>query len=762
MADFSTPVPTYTRTELDYSKISFDEIVSDIGRIVNLRSNNLQDFFRSATGRRMAEMFAATLNVNWKYLETSFLESFLISAQNYSSIIAGSGSMGYSVRRPTSSMASFRVEVSGSIGTYSGKFTIPKFSNIDFNGLNFISLDEYTFDWDYSGRVVGPATGATIVQGDFRVRRFMADGKKKFQKFSFNDSTFSDYFGENDLLYSDPTFENRITAVTVDGVAWDIDRRTLYSITQDNTPTVKNGVFIESTNKRVLIRTGNDGNIELIFGDGIISEIPRGIVEVRYLSTKGTASNVMNSQDVAINFNGPDPITFIPASISNDNLSIYLNTSPLGGDDLESVESIRQNAPKIFASLDRYVISDDYKAGLQTLQNVKYAMAYGEDDIAPGDYRYSNVVMYTVLKNLYVSDANSTTLVPATPSQYVFSGLKTVDIVRKMQDSAGWPINDLSSQYQLSYLDNNIDDVAKYMNYVENYGKLFRLSKQDLETGSELATISGNLRKKGQLTCRNVYIPPKVHKFRMKVNVYTTPITSKTNLKTQIEQESYQYLKENTKFNFPIYTSKIIKMIEAKTGIVGAHVYFEPEDDIPHDSVYIDILTSESNSIFYNDLVPTLKNISNTIYINTNNRSLYPKFGPDFYEYTSLLNSTFCKLSSTAFDINKMNERNISDFIDQIYRETMGKIVLNPQVYGTPSNITDIINNVQFNNPSTNENLFDIFVRWAVQFRLDTNYYSAKAMVSDEGDIASFSIPHEIAQVYITGSSDITILGKTN
>lgn len=761
MADFSTPVPTYTRTTLDYSKVSFDEIVADIGRIVNLGSNNLQDFFRSSTGRRLAEIFAATLNVNWKYLETAFLESFLTSAQNYSSIIASANSLGYSVRRPVSSQSSFRVEVSGSIGTYSGKFIIPKFSNFDFNGLNFISLDEYDFNWDYNGSVVGPTSGARLVQGEFLVRRFMANDKKKFQKFTFNDPTFSDYYGQNDLLIDDPTLINRITSVTVSGVPWEIDRRTLYSPSSDNTPTITNGVLIESTNKRVLIRTGNDGNIELIFGDGIISEIPRGIVEIRYLSTKGSASNVMNSQDVEITFNGPEPINFIPSSISNDNLNIYLNSSPLGGDDIESVESIRQNAPQIFASLDRLITPDDYRAGLLSLQNVKYAMAYGEDDLAPGDYRYSNVVLYTVLKNLYISDTNSTLLIPASPSQYIFSGLKTVGIIRLMQDSSGWPVDELSSQFELQYLDNNVDDVDKYNAYVASYGTLFRLSKQDLEPGSELASISNSLRKKGQITCRNIYIPPKVHKFRMSVDVVTAPIVSKSDLKTQIAQETYQYLKENTKFNFPIYASKIIKLIESKTGIIGSHVYFTPEDDIPHDSVYIDVLTTESTSIFYNDLVPTLQYIESTLYNNIVNTSLYPKFSKDFSEYTSLMFSNFCKLNSTAFDITLMNERTISNFQDMIYRYTIGNLILNPLVYGTPSNLTAIINNNQFNNPITGENLFDIFVRWAAQFRRDTNYYCAKALISSDGDIANFSIPHEIAQIHIDSSSDITITGKT-
>jgi len=761
MADFSKTTPTYTRTELDYSKISFDEVVSDIGRIVNLGSNNLQDFFRSSTGRRLAEMFAATLNVNWKYLETAFLESFLTSAQNYSSIIAGSSSLGYSIRRPVSSKTTFRVEVGGSVGTYNGKFTIPKFSNFDFNGLNFISLDEYNFSWDYLGNVTGPSEGATIIQGQFLVRRFMANDKKKFQRFSFNDPTFSDYFGQNDPLINDPNLLNRITSVTVSGVPWEIDRRTLYSPTTDNTPTVSNGVLIESTNKRVLLRTGNDGNIELIFGDGIISEIPRGIVEIRYLSTKGSAGNVMNAQDVEITFNGPEPINFIPASISNDNLDIYMNNSPLGGDDIESAESIKLNAPQIYASLDRLTTNDDYRAGLSTMPNVKYAIAYGEDSLAPGDYRYSNIIQYSVLKNIYISDINSSQLVPATPAQYVFSGIKTVDIVRMMQDNSGWPVDELSSQFELSYLNNNIDDIEKYNSYVTNYGTIFRLSKQDLEQGSELATISSELRRKSQLTCRHIYIPPKVHKFRMKVEIYTTPIVSKSELKTKIANESYQYLKENTRFNFPIYGSKIIKLIESKTGVVGTHVSFVPDDEIPNDSVFIDILTSESIAIFYNDLVPTLKHIQTTLYNNTLNTKLYPKFNEDFGEYMSLLYNKFCKLSNTTFEITKMNERNISAFLDTIYRYTLGNLILNPLIYGTPANLTAIINNSQFNNPSTGENVFDIFVRWAAQFRLDTNYYSAKALITPEGDIGNFSIPHEIAQIHIDSTNDITVTGKT-
>ena len=68
----------------------------------------------------------------------------------------------------------------------------------------------------------------------------------------------------------------------------------------------------------------------------------------------------------------------------------------------------------------------------------------------------------------------------------------------------------------------------------------------------------------------------------MSVIIYTQPIISKSELASSVRQDAYQYLKENTKFNFPIYNSKIVKLIEAKSGIVGCHVYLTPSDEIPN------------------------------------------------------------------------------------------------------------------------------------------------------------------------------------
>lgn len=758
MATFSSDVQSYTNGYQDYSKISFEEVVVELGRIVKLKSNNLQDFYRSSIGRRLCEVFASVLNVEWKYLETQFRESFISSAQNYSSIISGANSLGYSIRRPTSSMANILLTISGTVSSYGGIITLPKFSNLQYNSINFITLDEYNFNWDYQGNVVGPTDGATIVQGEFLVRNFQSNGKDKFQRFFFNDPTFSNYFGEDDLLVDDPNLENRITTVTVDGEPYEISKYSLHSSDRTKAPTVDNGVLIQSRNKKCIIRTANNGQIELIFGDGIISEIPRGVIEVRYLSSSGSSGNVFNSANAEISFGGPQSMLFQPSSIDSSNVNLFLESSPVGGDSIESIESVKINAPQFYAAQDRFVNSSDYIVGLQTSQNVKYAIAYGEDDIGAGDYRYFNVVLYSVLKNLYITDSTNQLKV-AEPVDYIFSGLKTIEIVRKMQDITGTPREDLASAYDLSYLSNSITDQEKYNYYVQTYGDTFRLSKQDLEKGSELYNINKLLSTKGQLTCRHVYIPPKVHKFKMSLTIYTSPIVSKSDLASTIKQESYQYLKENTKYNFPIYNSKIVKLIEAKNGIVGCHVYFTPSDDIPNDSSYINKLTENSLEIFYNELGVTMDNISSKYFKPVSPSKLFSGLGSDYSEYSKLLQSYFCIRGSNIFDTNKMTERNISDFIEKIFKETLGRLLLNPSVTSTASNITSIINNSNFNNPVTGENMYDTFVRWAVQFRKDTNYYVAKLLLTEKGDIANFSIPHEIAQVSIA-LSDITITTK--
>lgn len=773
----SSNVTIIKNKSLDYAKVGFDDIVYELGRTVGLHTREIQDFLTSSTGRLLAELFAASSEINFHYIQKALEESFLELAKNRTSVIAGARSMGYSIRRPTSSMATFRVEVSGVVNSYEGLISIPKFSKFDVNGISFISLDSYDFKWDNLNNVVGPDAGAKLIQGQFVTKKFQADPNKKFQKFIIEDESFSNYYGEEDPFYLESP-QYRVTRVKIGDDYWDITRNTLlYSNVVDDQPYIDNGILIQSKNKKCSIQTGNNNQIEILFGDGIQAEIPQGFIEVTYLSTLGGDGNLFNAKDLLITYGGTyidnETITFIPNTIGIQNLSFYLTSSVLGGDDVESIASIKLNAPKIFASLGKAVNNDDHIAILNTMPNVKYSMAYGEDDLGPGDYKYFNVVVFTVLKNLYIRNADTPNeLIPATPNQYVFSGLKTYDVLTKMQSMAGWATSpeaqsELASSLNLSpdavFL-NELDDIQKYEYYTFNFGNVFRLFSQQLENASELSNIAISLKNKSMLTCRYLYIPPKVHKYRMKVVVFVTPITSKNNIKKIIEQSTFSYLRDHTRFNFPVYNSKIIKLIEKIDGVVGCHVDFIPDADIPNESSDIYTLTNNSREIFINDLIPTLVNINNVKYLNPNKGLFASMLGDssDYTKYDYLLQRLLTTKIKEIYtvDVSKFKEKTISAFIDMIYANTLGKLILNPY-FATPAvSLQDILKNSDFVNPTTNENIFDIFVRWAVEFRKDTNNYCAKNVIDSKGDISNYSIPHEIAQIHVSALYDIEVTTK--
>ena len=98
---------------------------------------------------------------------------------------------------------------------------------------------------------------------------------------------------------------------------------------------------------------------ELLFGDGVFGvelEEPNEII-VNYLSCSGASPNGLSS------FSFMEELKIImEILLTNGFSSITTIESATGGDDIESVESIKKLAPNIYASQDRAVTSTDYES----------------------------------------------------------------------------------------------------------------------------------------------------------------------------------------------------------------------------------------------------------------------------------------------------------------------------------------------------------------------------------------------------------------
>jgi hypothetical protein len=118
-------------------------------------------------------------------------------------------------------------------------------------------------------------------------------------------------------------------------------------------------IFIQATNLTEVTKTSKiwylqeneDQKFEVTFGDGVLGKglIDGNIVQLDYRICHGTDVNG------ATTFKGPSAI----AGYSNFRLVTTANTA--GGANIESVTSIKFNAPKFFETQNRAVTQDDYK-----------------------------------------------------------------------------------------------------------------------------------------------------------------------------------------------------------------------------------------------------------------------------------------------------------------------------------------------------------------------------------------------------------------
>jgi len=133
-----------------------------------------------------------------------------------------------------------------------------------------------------------------------------------------------------------------------------------------------------------LIQEVGDTKYEIKFGDNIIGKKPSNgsRIEISYIVTNGSSGN------------GATNFTFSGRLKDNDLFDITTGISLLltqskseNGDDIESVDSIKYFAPKVYASQYRAVTSNDYKSLIPYIYpNVESVNSYGGDELDPPEY----------------------------------------------------------------------------------------------------------------------------------------------------------------------------------------------------------------------------------------------------------------------------------------------------------------------------------------------------------------------------------------
>ena len=625
-------------TERKYGKITYNQANEDLKQIMVAKGGQSADVSPGSYGTVIREMLAAHTDILGFWTESAFNNGWLETATTVEAGYVGARFLGYSIRRPIPARAGFNIKLKRT-GKYSTvKIVVPKGTTFSVSGNTMTVVDDVEMlydrnDPDYETGILKVISGRAVVcEGSFKSVTYFSDGSQ-FQEFQLQDPTFSDWFGESDPNHTEPddmaSRVGRFTKITTDSglvdnidpvpgyeekIFWRIDRRGL--VDPNLNKTINDlAVYKDDGNKTLnytcLVTTANDGSVKLEFGDGIISAIPYGMIGINYFSTKGVSGNILNVAGTKMLPSGTD-ILIVQADGKESDLSISditfaLTTDITGGTDIESLESIKRNAPSVFNSLDSLGNRSTYTRYLSNISDVKYAIAFGEDILsryskAKPDIKYANIVRFTVLKDLYRERDGK--FYRTDPYEYYVKGFKVNGLMNlwdydysTLPGTAYIDEQDRAIATMLSSMERDnvaiqqngnalsvADFVSKYLPKLStSYAPINKFSTglrpiDMVEVGSELYLIMEGLNRRGYVTLGNgqhSYVPPTVHDMNIGIDLILHEGANFSDIKTTVSNRIYSYLRDNTRFASPVYRSALESLIQQLPETAGVNVTFD-------------------------------------------------------------------------------------------------------------------------------------------------------------------------------------------
>ena len=383
-----------------FTNLDFDQIKTSIKDYLRANSTFTDFDFEGSNFSVLIDTLAYNTYITAFNSNMIVNESFLDSATLRENVVSLARNIGYVPRSRTAAKAQISFDTSidadtplvtlqaglvcvGSVDNTSYTFSIP--DNISVNVVNnvasFNNIDVY--------------------QGTFLTKQFVVDGSLD-QRFILNNS------------YIDTS----TISVYVKGIN-DTGLGVEYSL-------VDNILNVESTSQIYLIQEVQDEKYELLFGDGLIGQKleNNAVITVNYIVTDGKegngASSFAFSGSIRTANNGLPDL---------GSISVTTNQSSQNGSDIESVDSIKYFAPRIYSSQYRAVTARDYEAIIKNIYPETESVAVvGGEELDPPEF--GTVSISIKPKNgTYVSDFSKSTILSQL-KQYSISGInqKIIDL----------------------------------------------------------------------------------------------------------------------------------------------------------------------------------------------------------------------------------------------------------------------------------------------------------------------------------------------
>jgi len=455
-----------------FTNLDFDQIKTSIKDYLRANSTFTDFDFEGSNFSILIDTLAYNTYITAFNSNMIVNESFLDSATVRENVVSLARNIGYVPRSRRSAVAtvSFTVQTNSNTPTISLQAGLVCVGNIDGSSYIFSISESVT-----KNVVNGSATfdNLSIYQGTFLTKQFIVDGSLD-QRFILNNS------------YVDTS----TISVNVKGQNENGQGRK-YSL-------VDNIVKVDQNSEIYLIQEVKDEKYELLFGDGRFGKkLENGsIITVNYIVTDGKSGNDAKEFSFAGAFKNSNDVTVIPSN----SIVVTTNTSSRNGSEIETIDSIKYFAPRLYSSQYRAVTAKDYEAIIQNViyPNTESVSVIGGEEMDPPEYG-SVTISIKPKGGTFVSDFDKKQILTKL-KQYTLSGInqKIIDLKILYVEIDSAVYYDYSKIASIESLKTKITStLTTYSNSVDlnKFGGRFKYSKVLQVIDNTDASITSNITK---------------------------------------------------------------------------------------------------------------------------------------------------------------------------------------------------------------------------------------------------------------------------
>jgi hypothetical protein len=422
-----------------FTNLDFNDLRTQIKDY--LRANpNFTDFdFEGSNFSVLIDLLAYNSYITSYNTNMAINESFIDSSTLRENVVSLARNIGYVPRSIKSSKAkiSFSVDVSN-INTRLVKLNAGVVALGSVQGGNYIFSipEDISVTPDSNGIVT--FDNVEIYEGTFLRKTFNVDNSQVNAKY----------------ILPNANIDTSTVRVSVTGT------------TTENYEPYTNIFTVESNSKIFLIQEIDDEKYQILFGDNIFGKNPENgsTITASYIVTNGIDGNG------SANFTFSGSLTYTEKGINKPITSgtslITTQQTSQNGDDIESIDTIKYLAPRVYASQYRAVTSNDYTSLIPFLySNVDSVSAYGGEELNPP--QYGKVYITIKPKNGEILSDVTKNSIKNNLKKYTVAGIKQEFIDLKYL----YVEYDSTVSYDSSFISNKENLHTRIQSTIDSYSK---------------------------------------------------------------------------------------------------------------------------------------------------------------------------------------------------------------------------------------------------------------------------------------------------